>query len=711
MEISDLKIIVYNEIGKAEISNVLLVLREVLDISTDTFKDFTRERARFNNLKKDNMKGNMPFDSFLIERSKIVESLTELQNQIVEDDLVEGWASLPIIQSYLEEEDPQNGEEGIQDIALGEYSDIVLTQNAPSNGAIQELNEEDFEKLETLLIKTQDAIEVEAYDEAEVYCLEAKEIDKKSPQVYEYLALIYFKRMDSSDIIKGAINGSDSKKTLRHIFQYVRRFNQFSHRYRSDAINIARENIRTIGVLLTESLKEEYQKLKWDEKNLVWKCLGFYMEIYELLNQPMGFMDSAILELSGAGKVLWLRVEKDKIKNRYGRNFNALGLRKNFINKLIENYSNEENTEEEVIQKTEKRLANNFYYKIFRNYNSINPVRDSKGWSSWDDQQKKEIIQYLNASKVGYLLFESSDYLEPEIKQRFLETPFKELVGRGKPFLSWISLSNNGQLQTSKKISNLRYQAINELEFLAKKLNIDFKNLKIELKKSLFEKQLKYNQRLFDNVSKDMSQATVTDQEKAKAKVDLIKYMQRQFMLVRQEIGEVNEYLEPPLKELLGNGFFNEWIKVGLDGNLENDIDSAALKFDAVELLIKFLNCKKDYQYKFSTIDDAFFESFAKVNYNNYQTILKNNPVILPEDDSYQIIDIMKNLELTFLATGRPEFLKPVYDEISSNNWVFKENEEFKNQPNCKELGFDAVEYLERIHSIIQSIQSAQVQI
>jgi len=699
MELSDLKIIISEEIGKAEITNVVLVFKEVLKDLTETHNDFVRERSRFNLLKKDYNRGDMPYDRYIIERNKIIESLTELQNQMIEDDLKDDWISFPVVQSYVEIEE----DDDLQTIEIGKYSQIVLTQNGYGNVSSKSLSIDEFEELETMLIKTQDAVEVESYDEAENFCLQAKEIDRKNPQVYEYLALIYFKRMPAYEIVNGAIYGTDKKRTLKHIFQYIRRFNQFSHSYRDDAINFARENIRTIGVLITESIKAVYQKIPNDKRDLIWKCLEFYKDVYELLEKPTSFLDSAILELSGAGKVLWLRVEKGRVKNRYGRKNNALALRKDFIEKLLNDYLEKGVTEEEAIKKTEKRLANNFYYKIYRNYNRVTQVKDSKtGRGSWTDQGRKDIIQFLNASKLGYLLFEDSKYLEEPIKLRFIEKSYKEIIGKGKPFLYWLSLSNNGQLQTYYKSSKLNFHALNELEFLAKKMNLNFNKLKLELKNNLFEIQLRLAGRQYNNVSKELKKAK-PDMDKARE--NLVNYLQRQLVLARQNIGIVEEHIETPLKELTGNGFFNDWIQINSDGNLENTPNSKTFKIDAASLLKEYLFCKKDLLYNFKDLGQPFFVNLFNVNLTNYQDLIKNNPVFLSEDGGLQIVEILKNFELTFFATANTDYLKPLYEELSSSKWVFKDSNGYKNQPLCNLIGFDASKYLNKIINIIKIIK------
>jgi len=707
MELPELKTIISKEIGNAEVPNVLSVLSEILKQSTTIHNEVTLISSRSAQLEKEYNLRDMPYDSYIASRTRIVAALTELLNQIVEGNLVDDWRDLPIVESYEAEEEIE--EESIRDLEIGKYSDIVLTKNAPPGGLDKPLTDEEFEELETMLLKTQDAIEVEAYEDAETFCLKAKEIDKKNPQVYEYLALLYFKRKPADDIIHEAIHNSGSKKTLKYIFQYVRRYNQFSDRYRSEAISIAKENIKTIGLLLTDSIKKQYYDIvKQNPKNkrdLIWQCLNFYKEIYEELEEPSAFLDNAILELSGAGSVLWLRVHKGMVRNRYGKNYNSLALRKDFVDKLIKTHTDKGIAEEDAKQKAEKQLANNFFYKISRKYNKVSQEKDPKsGRGYWTPEGRKDVIQYLNASKIGYLLFENSPYLELDLKQKFLKQPYKELIGEGKPYLTWVSLSNNGQLKTANKSSAENYDALYELQFLAQKQNIDFDKLKSELKESLFKRQQTFTQRHYETVKKIMSSATPDEN---RAQEELLNYIDKQSILAQQNIGKPEEHIEIPIKELTGSGFFNEWIEIGMQGTLKNASLSKTYKFNAVQALKDLLECKEDYKYDFPSIDKAIFENLFNLNYSLYQSILAINPSFLTEDAALKIIDIIDNFKIAFLATANTNYLKPIADEIRySNRWVYNDGGEYRKQPICDLVGFDAVEYIAKIGEIVRSIQT-----
>lgn len=710
MELQELKNIISKEIVQSEVENVLSVLLVILNQSTSIYIDVTLTSSRFIRLEKEYNHRDMPYDNYTATRTKIVLTLTELLNQIVESDLVDNWRNLPIVESYEAEQEVED--ETIRDLEIGKYSDIVFTNNAPTGGLNKTLSDEEFEELETMLLKTQDALEVEAYEDAETFCLKAKEIDKKNPQVYEYLALLYFKRKPADDIIHEAIHNTSSKKTLKYIFQYVRRYNQFSDRYRPDAISIAKENIKTIGVLLTDSIKKQYHDIvKQNPKNkrdLIWQCLNFYKEIYEELEQPSAFLDTAILELSGAGSVIWLRVHKDMVRNRYGKNYNALVLRKDFVAKLVKSHVDKGTPEEEAKQKAEKQLANNFFYKISRKYNKVSQEKDTRsGRGYWTPEGRRDIIQYLNASKIGYLLFENSPDLDLELKQKFLRQPYKELIGEGKPYLTWVSLSNNGQLKTANKSSAENYDALNELQFLAQKQSIDFNDLKLELKESLFKRQQTFTQRHYETVKRIMLGGSANPNED-RAQEELLRYIDKQLTLAQQNIGKPEEHLETPLKELTGKGFFNDWIEIGTEINLENGSLSQTHKFNAVQVLNDLLGCKKDYKHKFSNIDESIFEKLFKLNNALYQNILAgSHPSFLTEDAALKITDIIDNFKIAFLATANTDYLKPIAEEIiTSNRWVYKDAGEYRNQPICDLVGFDAVEYRKKIAEIIKSIQT-----
>ena len=198
------------------------------------------QNLRYEQNEKHYRSGTIDQDRYSVMVIRVFDGLKSILDQIGEDDLKEKWFEIDLVKQNFYKEAEFLDEEPIVDISLADLSKqgvdaIILTST-------KGIKKEVVTEFETLILNCQDALGVEEYDKALIYCLEAKKIDFKSPQIYEYLALIHFKKKSPALIIEEAINGSG--EDFKHIIQYTKRFHQFKDRYKSNFATLGENNIQ-----------------------------------------------------------------------------------------------------------------------------------------------------------------------------------------------------------------------------------------------------------------------------------------------------------------------------------------------------------------------------------------------------------------------------------------------------------------------------------
>ncbi len=369
--------------------------------------------------------------------------------------LVEGWYDkYDVFYDYFES---KAGERSSDSTGLIKENFDALIQTKK----IRDVKSGPWIEYERLLLECQDSIASEDFELAEKYCIQAKEINFDSPQIYEYLALIFFKKYTAEKIIADNL-------LSRKLTQYIRRFYHFKEYYETkrgengeDLLGYkaqATANIRIILEDLTRQLKKSYFRLKFekDDRETFWNYLEIYRELIKIEDCPLEFFERTIVyEIHGLGKVAWFHTNGRTLQNRYPE-FDMIAMRSDYMDYL------KDDPRIKDYQKMELGVID----QIKNNYTIIS--RTKNDW----DLLRFEIIKNLHNSKVAYLL-----YNEASVLVHF----FDELAGNGIVGLTWFqvvrdkSLINTYHLNKYRKASefeNIVLDPVKDLEFAAQALGL-----------------------------------------------------------------------------------------------------------------------------------------------------------------------------------------------------------------------------------------------
>jgi hypothetical protein len=665
-----------------------MILKSVILSDSEFRMHLIAQNQRYNQNEKDSLNFKIDQDKYSTVRIRITEGIKNLVDQLSDGDLEEDWWEIDIIKQSFQDDtldlvdEDEISDISIQDLIQKGIDSIVLTNTKEIKP------KEKVVELENLILDCQDALGVEKFDEAEKYCQLAKEIDFKSPQIYEYLAFIYFKKKTADEIIEEVVNGNGHN--FKHIIQYTKRFHQFKDRYQSNFGGIGEESIRNIGRLLAQSIKNKYHKLDKGDKDLVWKCLQAYKQIFDTMLSPLVFLEFAITELSGGGIIPWLKLTNGKITNKWQGKYDALSLRKQFLERLSEYYKEKQPdlSEEEALDLANNRVMNTFFQQINRNYNRIHQEKNANGQYRWNRDHWKEVKQFMNASKIGYFLFDD---------KKFLLKPYEELNQKGKKFMPWLTLSNAGKLVTFHIARSIKFDALSELKFYAQELNLDFEEEKEKMRNALFNEMEERAERKYQYASGRISNP---NPNLAKIREDIIYCLESYLLLAKDEKFTHKEaYLMTGIKELTGTEILNDWITILPSGELEAGDETKKLKFNAPEFLSKFLKIKssENPNQPIVGIDEAFFDDIYQKTIVSYKSI----EVSAPFDDDWEqerklIIQYLRNLEMCFFTKPDKISLLPIIEELFNGGKLFWTTEDatgINNLSVCSDLGFDAVSF------------------
>ncbi len=663
------------------------ILRSVVSHDSELRNDILLQNQRFETNEKHYTSYKLDDDKYSVNLARVFTGVKDIIDQISENDLISQWNELDTIKDNFLKEEELIDEEEISDISIQELiqkgvDSIILTET-------KGLKKETIVELETLILNCQDALGVEKYDEAEQYCLEAKKLDFKSPQIYEYLAFIYFKRKSSNEIIEEVINGKGT--TFKHIIQFTKRFHQFKSRYKPTFDVLGDENIKHIGQILTKSIYRKYRKLQKGDKDAIWNCIQAYKQIFDNMLSPLGFIEMALVELSGGGKISWLNINNEKPNNKWF-NYNALQLRKDFLEKLANFFKlkDENLSVEEAQTMAQKRIRNSFFNQIRKDYNRVRQERNTKGQYRWTDDHRKEVKRFLNSSKLGFYLFED---------ENFLNKPFEELTHRGKRFMPWLDLSRNGNLVNFFKAKDIKYDSLHELKFFAEKLNLDFDQVKIEMHEKLFQK-------LEDKARKKYAYAkersTNPKPNIGRIRENIIDCLKSCLLLQKKQNTTGEDYLILGVTELTGSGILDDWITINPDGSIESNAEALKLKFNAEKYLKDFLRNKPAQLEgeKVKEVDEVFFEELFINSLATYNSISVHAPFDDDwEDERKQIVSCIESFELCFLANPQKKYIEVILDELHDNGklyWISEDNEGDFNLSACNDINFNAISFRDR---------------
>lgn len=676
------------------------ILRELLSYDSDFRNDLLSQNQRFEQNEKHYRTGKIEENRYTVMVVKVFEGLKDILDQIGEDDLKENWIELDVIKTNFPQEielgeDDSEDDVSLQDLTKRGIDAIILTET-------KGINKEIVIELETLILNCQDALGVEKYQEALDYCLEAKKLDFKSPQIYEYLALIHFKKDSPKDIIDNVINGNGEK--FKHIIQFTKRFHQFEDHYKSNFATLGEENIKNIGKILASNLRNKYWKLQKKDKDSVWRCIQSYKQVFDVMLSPLVFLERVLIELSGGGTIDWLKINNNNIVNRWSGKYDALSLRKEFMQRLADYYKEEkpELSAEEALEAAETRIKNNFFRQINKEYNKIRQEKNTQGRYRWNDDHWLGVMEFIQASKIGYFLFDD---------EKFLVKPFEELQHRGKKFMPWTDISPSGKLRTFFRAKKLRFDAITELKFFSEKLGHDFEQVRDDMKAMLFKHMEDKARKKY--TSADGRKTNSKTPNLTRIREDVIYSLESFLILYKNQYSNLkDQYLEIVTKEFTGNGILDEWIIVHPDGELETGVECKNLKFKAKRFLFDFLRSRPldELKEKITDVDEPFFEDLFTKSLNSLNDI--NNTITGQFDDDWEpertkIIAYLKNMELCFLAVPDKKYLLPAIDEIFHKNklfWISNETDGEMNLPICNSLKFDAIGFKNRIIEMMKNL-------
>ena len=679
--------------SESSIENIFDVLIKIISHNSSKKTQTHAYSTNYQLYKDENRKNLIDYDKFDAKRSKLLFAIFDLIDSLDETDLVERWEEADglIIFFGLEDREEITEDDQLLDISESIDSDIVLTDF--------DIESNSYPELSLLLLKCQDALGIEELDEAEKYALAAKEIDSTSPQIYEYLARISYMRTSPGAIIKQAVQGNS--QFLKKILQYVKRYHQFENRFLGNSQEKAQQHIKLIGRELAYAIKNQYKDHEDLNRLSLWKLLQFYKGIYEQMLMPHPFLEIAILELSNGGKIDWLKVEAGQIRNKK-QQYVATGLRKDFIEKLTTLIETQQNISyEEASLIALKRIKENFYFRNIHKYRRIQKERDKDtGKFYWTQQKRKEVIQILETSKIGFLLY-------GDIK--FLEIPLNEITGKGH--MSWFELSIEGELKVTHHLDGKKnnFDPLAELGFYCEKLGQNLEDEKANIRKDLITN-------LDDRIKGDFRRLKILAKAKDNADLQWIKEQVYRTLaltklLVEQKMGKPEltaKLIARSLKELTGGGICSEWIIITENGQLKNEEIGERQGYDALEifefLLIRSLSYEIKPLYKGSKKE---FLDQLKSSVSNFYINLPDDiePKNSPHELRNEIIQLFPTIEILFYLTSEITLLQMMHKEITGGGkflWIHEVEGELKNLSVAEFLKFDAVAMLNKINQLFK---------
>lgn len=362
------------------------------------------------------------------------------------------------------------------------------------------------------LMQCQEYISLEDYPRAFKQCEYIKNnLELKSAQLYEFYFISYFKIKGGEDSIIQDIE-NNKFDTISNLELYAKRCKKFNQEFHSTST--AEENIEIICRKLSDTLKERYLSIHFnyinfgnniDIRNNIEKYINCGIDLVTEININKklitSFLEFALIELNGGGRLDWIEVSSDwKIYNKTD-SFNSIKKREQ-IEIIIRKRGR--------LEFTKKMLYKNLGLK----YSNIKLNDDKSNILT----ATESTIKFIKSSIVAYKFYEDIT---------FLELAFEELQGKGR--ISWYELNENNKIVPNKNCNKFNYNPYNDLIRIINKFG------EKDAQSSTFNKILKD---IVDYVSRQK------ELENLNQKILQIEKRYNEVEIVRLENGEIENDLE-----------------------------------------------------------------------------------------------------------------------------------------------------------------------
>ncbi len=462
-------------------------LFDILDILSRIISDNDEKsilfsnKTRLNLLKSDQSRGIIPYEDFNLNRSKIVDVISQLvNNRLDESILIPDWeknesllAFMPAeeesIEVYSEEDQDETGidKDPENQIALPKY-DITIPAEVGKDSAVKR-------EFRLQMQRAQNGIRAGSYEEAYSICIDiATKIEGDSAQLQEFLMISLFKKSTVVDIVKDYLEGQGI--LFSRLKLYAERLIKLDNLVpgtlprtsKLKSSETGATNIRRICKLLIEEVKKCYKRKEFDGRKFDYiaskekpeireyytKLIQLAMSIYALWPIPV-FSDLLLLELAGGGYMDWLIVDqnmniKDRDRLKFSPKYEIKLLRETYAPKMFSNFYGTH---------FEKRAARALFEKLKAKYRAIERVKNAQGHYVWTEEKNIAVYRMLQAFQIGYKLYQDNG---------LLKIPLEELKGAEK--LDWFDLDADGRLMTDKYIAAAlpKFDPIAQLRMIAK---------------------------------------------------------------------------------------------------------------------------------------------------------------------------------------------------------------------------------------------------
>lgn len=427
------------------------------------------------------------------------------------------------------------------------------------------------------IMQCQEYFSIGEYNKAFLECEYIKSnLEPKSAQLYELFFISYFKITGGEDsIIQDIENDKFEKFTNLELFS--KRCSAFNKDFLST--QTAKENIELVCVKLTNALSDRYKVIKYDyivtgdnfdlrkkiEKYI--NCsIDITTEISISSNSYTLFLETALIELNGGGKLDWIEIDNDwKLVDK--TNFPA--IKKRFQIEAILKKAGK-------IETTKKML----YRILGEKYTRIKLNTERTNLSAVTEST----IKFIKSSILAYKFYDDS---------RFLEPVFEELKGNGR--VSWYDLDATNKIVENEICIRLNYKPKNDLNRIISKLGKENKKNEIfkEIHDYLFRQLVLKNlqKKIWAIGQKYQEVLNDTRADELTNRLKIIDCMDTWEQLYNESKDQENT-IHKCIEELKGKGKFNWFIAKFTDSKeytLENNSICIQLNFDAYLRLNKYL--------------------------------------------------------------------------------------------------------------------------
>lgn len=532
---------------------------------------------------------------------------------------------------------------------------------------------------ERLILEAQDAIACRDFKSAKGYCLQAKAIYPQSPQIYEYLALIHYRLLTPEEGNREVRSDLLSRRDLDTIIHYVNRcinFAAFSKYCYLDpsATASSMNNLKVIIHAIAMDIQKRYfkkgkslgdnraEKIRMEDYGEIWELLSSYLKILRLNKNklkflpdgfiPIFFVETAILELSGAGYISWYSLKDRRVRNRYPK-MDAKTLLNEYQDVLAD-------TEDERLRANGHLLYDFLQTECGR----VN----GNTWLSFA-QKRQYMLEIISNSVVGYLLYEDG--------KPFLELILTQLAPSEHQTQTWdwFELGYAGRLQNREEKTTGdvdRYKVmvtpLEALQITSKGLKLNYQEVCSRILTSLIQKSYKRHQSLLASLKPKLD---VANPEVESEIVELVTITEK---LLGLEDSEKDAMIESVLQVAIPPQSKFQLFEVAVNGVL-------GVKYRLHHSISNILQQRRDFKQDFVGVDLDFVEQMflllqaALVEANSKITFGYN---VVALDARRKILQVLRSVEVCFLVHPRRKYLLMGLGELAGSNrlnWSLEEGE------------------------------------